>query len=139
VHLCDSPLWRRTASSFQNRVHISPHHDSDTDPTKTHNTLLNKIKLSPQNIIAYSDGSYKWQHGFSRTGAHQEMCNVLFLPYDSFFSPYEKNKEGKRHSIFSFFRLLEKGRKRHQGELFLTLFHFGSFITLHLPSESLNF
>jgi ribonuclease HI len=65
-----SPPWRRTASSFQDRVRILPHrHNPDSDPTKTHNTLFNEIKDSPRNIIAYSDGSYTLHQGLPRTGA----------------------------------------------------------------------
>ena len=56
-----SPPWRKTASSFPNRVHIVPHStpDTDTTPAQSHNTFLNEIKLSPQNVIALMELSLK--------------------------------------------------------------------------------
>jgi ribonuclease HI len=68
-----TPPWRRSALSFPNRIHISPHPTPDTDNTKAHNALLNRIKHSPQSVIAYSDGSHTHHHGFPRTGAAMVM------------------------------------------------------------------
>ena len=64
-----SPPWRKTALSYPDRVHIRPHPTSDEDPLGTHKSLLDEIKYSVKNLIAYSDGSHKYYQGFPRTGA----------------------------------------------------------------------